>query len=243
MKFPQPRVQAAFTLVELLVVIAIIAILAALLLPVISLSKKRAQQIQCVNNLRQLALGIQNFVADNHAYPSIFGGTNSDNPGIWITQLERGGFDISKPKRKFFAEGVWRCPSARWTGNWPTNTTPACYGYNAYGLGSLTNSLGLGGRYIPSPFSFAPLNESEVANPSDMMAMGDGFSGGMFFVRLTFIANSKRAYSRHQGKANVAFCDGHVDSPTLQFLFADSSDAALSRWNRDHQPHRERLVP
>jgi hypothetical protein len=35
--------------------------------------------------------------------------------------------------------------------------------------------------------------------------------------------------------------DGHIESPTLQFLFADTSDAALSRWNRDHQPHRERL--
>jgi len=45
------------------------------------------------------------------------------------------------------------------------------------------------------------------------------------------------------GKANVAFCDGHVESPTLQFLFADTSDAALSRWNRDHQPHRERPAP
>jgi hypothetical protein len=40
---------------------------------------------------------------------------------------------------------------------------------------------------------------------------------------------------------NVAFCNGHVESPTLQFLFADTSDAALCRWNRDHQPHRERL--
>jgi prepilin-type processing-associated H-X9-DG protein len=45
------------------------------------------------------------------------------------------------------------------------------------------------------------------------------------------------------GKANVVFCDGHVESPPLQFLFADTSDAALSRWNRDHQPHRERLAP
>ena len=44
-------------------------------------------------------------------------------------------------------------------------------------------------------------------------------------------------------RANVVFCDGHVESPTLQFLFADTSDAALSRWNRDHQPHRERLAP
>ncbi|HEY5040889.1 MAG TPA: H-X9-DG-CTERM domain-containing protein [Verrucomicrobiae bacterium] len=45
------------------------------------------------------------------------------------------------------------------------------------------------------------------------------------------------------GKANVVFCDGHVESPTLQFLFADTSDAALSRWNRDHLPHREKLSP
>jgi prepilin-type processing-associated H-X9-DG protein len=48
---------------------------------------------------------------------------------------------------------------------------------------------------------------------------------------------------RHQGKANVVFCDGHVESPTLPFLFADTSDAALSRWNRDHLPHREKLSP
>jgi hypothetical protein len=32
-------------------------------------------------------------------------------------------------------------------------------------------------------------------------------------------------------------------SPTLSFLFADTSDAALSRWNRDHQPHREKPSP
>jgi prepilin-type processing-associated H-X9-DG protein len=48
---------------------------------------------------------------------------------------------------------------------------------------------------------------------------------------------------RHQGKANVVFCDGHVESPTLPFLFTDTSAAALSRWNCDRQPHRERLAP
>jgi prepilin-type processing-associated H-X9-DG protein len=44
-------------------------------------------------------------------------------------------------------------------------------------------------------------------------------------------------------KVNVVFCDGHVESPPLPFLFTDTSAAALSRWNRDHQPHRERLSP
>ena len=46
--------------------------------------------------------------------------------------------------------------------------------------------------------------------------------------------------TRHQGKANVVFCDGHVESPTLKFLFEDTSDTALARWNRDHQPHPEK---
>jgi prepilin-type processing-associated H-X9-DG protein len=51
-------------------------------------------------------------------------------------------------------------------------------------------------------------------------------------------------FARHSvaGKSNVFFCDGHVESPTLQFLITDTSDAALSRWNRAHQPHRERLA-
>ena len=46
--------------------------------------------------------------------------------------------------------------------------------------------------------------------------------------------------TRHQGKANVVFCDGHVESPTLKFLFEDTSDTALARWNRDHQPRPEK---
>jgi prepilin-type N-terminal cleavage/methylation domain-containing protein/prepilin-type processing-associated H-X9-DG protein len=56
---------AAFTLVELLVVIVVIAILAGLMLPVMSLIRARGDSIQCVSNLRQIGIAIAGYVGDN----------------------------------------------------------------------------------------------------------------------------------------------------------------------------------
>src|ERR1700729_2262667 len=61
----QCRVARAFTLIELMVVIAIIAILAALLVPVLSRGKGYAWRTQCANNLKQLGTVIQLY-ADDH---------------------------------------------------------------------------------------------------------------------------------------------------------------------------------
>src|ERR1700722_7723126 len=80
----------AFTLIELLVVIAIIAILAALLLPVLARSKEKGRQTICLNNLKQLQSGWLLYVDDANALmpPNLWDGTPGQAagsaPGSWV---------------------------------------------------------------------------------------------------------------------------------------------------------------
>ena len=83
-----------FTLIELLVVIAIISVLIALLLPAVQAAREAARRAQCVNNLMQLALSLQNYESSHEVLPP--GVVNATGPILdqpkgyhfgWITQI------------------------------------------------------------------------------------------------------------------------------------------------------------
>ena len=107
-----------FTLIELLVVIAIIAILAAILLPVLASSKEQAQRTKCMSNLRQLAIGVTGYAQDSQDYyiPAKPGDNDTDTPGtppfvqyaidsMWSNAVQVTGVP-------FVTNGpcVWSCP-------------------------------------------------------------------------------------------------------------------------------------
>jgi prepilin-type processing-associated H-X9-DG protein len=112
--------------------------------------------------------------------------------------------------------------------------------------------LGLGLNWNAESQSYVPVNESLVVAPSRMLAMGDGVMGWNNVYRdstmLTrqssvqdHLGSTTRVPRRHDGRLYVLLCDGHVTQQSLQFLFQDTSPPALSSWNRDNQPHEERL--
>lgn len=236
-----------FSLSELLAVIVVIAVLVALFLPVLTRAKKRGGEATCLNNIRQLNLGLLQFVQEKDEFP--FDGTVSQGFFTWQRAVS---LQLFRDGEKFWYknESVFDCPSESAREYNAKTGTFHDYGYNSFGVGTKSESFGLSGEILNR---LQGVKEAQIQDPSGMISLGDGFWGGGGMVgdgvstlqRLAAAAplaeQTQRSAKRHAGRAVVGFVDGHGEALSLGSLFSEDSDAALSRWNRDRKPHKESL--
>jgi prepilin-type N-terminal cleavage/methylation domain-containing protein/prepilin-type processing-associated H-X9-DG protein len=151
----------AFTLIELLVVIAIIAILASMLLPALSKAKGKAQQIFCVNNLRQGLIASRLYAEDNQ---SKFAWTFTLVGG---QTLKSNWYNYFRPYQP--DTNVLICPSR------PKKTKETLYTSDQM-AGNYSANFALGGCWWPATWEVPGVKDSAVRRPVTTVYLTDSGS-------------------------------------------------------------------
>ncbi|HEX4342343.1 MAG TPA: prepilin-type N-terminal cleavage/methylation domain-containing protein [Verrucomicrobiae bacterium] len=207
----------AFTLIELLVVIAIIAILAALLFPVLAKAKERGQRVACLNNLKQLQTGWLTYLndANDTMPPNLWNGAPGPNassaPGSWVvgnaldTNANNIRLGVQFPYNASVA--IYHCPVDKSVAS--DNTTLRLRSY------SLLIYLGATSDPDDSRAAWNKQKGTQLKKPSNVLAFtceeDTSINDGIFMVVADPGEWRDFPSVRHSQGSTFSFADGHTE--------------------------------